>query len=183
MRLILVIGLLAASGSPGLPASTMTVDGNHVKYCVSGYAPDRPVTIVEERIDLTVRVRTHIDGSVCTHLPARSVCGQVIERSAVATGIGADGNPVGAKSLEQGAEQMRPGRGQQPHRRQMTAGAIGGDDIGGIGVVEAVDLKPVVNDGQIPVEQVDEQPLAVLEHGFEQRLIGRRAEPFDDMDH
>ena len=50
-------------------------------------------------------------------------------------------------------------------------------------VVEAVDLKPVVNDGQIPVEQVDEQPLAVLEHGFEQRLIGRRAEPFNDMDH
>lgn len=98
MRLILVIGLLAASGSPGLPASTMTDDGNHVKYCVSGYAPDRPVTIVEERIDLTVRVRTHIDGSACTHLPARSVCGQVIERSAVATGIGADGNPATSRA-------------------------------------------------------------------------------------
>src|SRR3546814_13750261 len=68
--------------------------------------------------------------------------------------VGADRNPVRAKPLEQRAEQVRSRRGQQPKRRQMTPGAIGSDDIGGISVIETVDLEPVVNDEQIPVEQI-----------------------------
>src|SRR3546814_1775325 len=67
--------------------------------------------------------------------------------------VGADRNPVRAKPLEQRAEQVRSRRGQQPKRRQMTPGAIGSDDIGGISVIETVDLEPVVNDEQIRSEE------------------------------
>jgi hypothetical protein len=95
LRLIaLLLTALASGHSLGVPASSMTRDGQQVKYCVTGYAPDRVVKIAVHGSDTTLKLRTHISGSGCTKLPARSECGRVVVQSAVATGIGADGNPA-----------------------------------------------------------------------------------------
>src|SRR3546814_6262300 len=88
---------------------------------------------------------------------------------------------IAAQPLEHRAEQVRPRAREQSQRREMAAGIVGHNDIGGEGIVEPVDLEPTIDGLEVPIEQIDEKALARLEHGVEQRLLPRLAQTFDDM--
>jgi hypothetical protein len=80
--------------TPGIPASSITVVGpTQLKYCVTSYAPSRPVTVTEAG-GTTASIQTDNVGAGCTLLPYQLACTSSTDRSAVATGVGADGNPA-----------------------------------------------------------------------------------------
>ncbi len=54
----------------------------------------------------------------------------------------------------------------------MVAIFIGDDQIGRVAIVELVDLEPAVEHRHIPFQEIDEDPLAILEHRPE-RVIAR----------
>ena len=49
-----------------------------------------------------------------------------------------------------------------------------------MGIVELIDLEAAVEDRNIPFEEVDEDPLAGLEHGPEHMVGGPAGAAFDD---
>ena len=59
----------------------------------------------------------------------------------------------------------------------------GDNEIDGMGIVELVDLVSAVDHRHLPAEQVDEEPLAVSEHGFEKGAVLRRQMVVDDVNH
>lgn len=61
--------------------------------------------------------------------------------------------------------------------------ALGNYDIDGIGGIELVDLIMPVDNRHIPSEQIDEQALAISEHGAQQGLTPSCDGVIDDMDH
>jgi hypothetical protein len=80
--------------TPGIPSSSITVVGpNQLKYCVTGYAPTRSVTVTEAGGNVAT-IQTDNVGAGCTTLPLQLACSGSSDRSAVATGVGADGNPA-----------------------------------------------------------------------------------------
>ena len=84
---------------------------------------------------------------------------------------------------EQGAEHMRLRAREEPDRGCMASIVVSGDQIDGMGIVELVDLVLPIDDRHVPAKQVDEQPLAIGEHGLEQRPVPRRQMVVDDVDH
>ncbi|HEX3897583.1 MAG TPA: hypothetical protein VHW74_00305 [Mycobacteriales bacterium] len=79
--------------TPGIPTSTVHVLGpTQVRYCVGGYAPSEPVRLTEAG-GAAATIHTNYVGSGCTVIPYDVVCGNAGD-AAVATGIGADGNPA-----------------------------------------------------------------------------------------
>lgn len=96
--LMLVVSLVtaapAAGGAPGVPTSTIKPAADHsARYCVSRYAPNRPVTVRNERAGATTTLHTNNRGSGCTHVPGFE-CGRSGGDRVVAVGTGADGNPA-----------------------------------------------------------------------------------------
>lgn len=118
----------------GVPTSTMTFDGTQAKYCVAGYAPDRVVTINDAADRLQVTVRTHISGAGCTELPAHAVCGHAVRQSAVATGVGADGNPATSRATvsERAAPATCPPTASPTHHASTAGGRV---SLSGAGLV------------------------------------------------
>src|SRR3546814_16633911 len=57
------------------------------------------------------------------------------------------------------------------------------DDVDRLRPIELVDLKTTIDHRHIPAEQVDEEALAVGEHGLEERSAPRLEMVFDDVDH
>ena len=122
-----------SGGALPVPSSTTAVDGARVKYCVSGYAPDKIVRVGSPASGLQRRIHTGIDGTGCTSLPTQTRCGQPVHRSVVATGIGADGNP--ATSSATLVERANPATCSpaSPGRHDSTAG--GRVSLSGAGLV------------------------------------------------
>ncbi|HVW81483.1 MAG TPA: hypothetical protein VHB69_11170 [Mycobacteriales bacterium] len=78
--------------APGVPSSTVRVTGpTQVRYCVSSYAPSHDVTVTGPRAAIAT-IHTNYLGTGCTEISYDAVCGGGDQ--AVATGIGADGNPA-----------------------------------------------------------------------------------------
>ncbi len=65
----------------------------------------------------------------------------------------------------------------------MPAVIVGDDQVDRIGIVELVYLVLTIDHRDVPAEQVDEEALAVDEHGLEQRLVSSCQMAIDDMDH
>ncbi len=63
----------------------------------------------------------------------------------------------------------------------MTLVAIGEDQVAGIFVIELVDLVAAVEDGNVPLEQVDEHRLARSEHRSEDAVRYESGVALDDM--
>jgi hypothetical protein len=138
---MLVLGLLASGGAPGVPTSTMASDGHNVRFCVSNYAPDRVVTVTDSEASVPIKLRTHISGAACTDLPAHTECGRLITRSAVATGIGADGNPaVSRATLKEVANPATCPPTQAPTHHTSTAGGRVSLSGAGIALLSVVGL-------------------------------------------
>jgi hypothetical protein len=83
-----------ADHGPGVPISTATVVDGQVKYCVSGYAPRQSVVVVHSSARVQTRFRTGFRGSGCSSWSVPQGCSRPVEDAAVATGVGADGNPA-----------------------------------------------------------------------------------------
>lgn len=116
----------------GVPTSTMTVDGNDLKYCVTGYAPNRDVTVAEAGA-APVTLHTHISGAGCTQLPGHAQCDRVVVTSAVATGTGADGNPATSRaSLREPPDPANcsPTGSGSGHPAAAGGGSLSGAEIG-----------------------------------------------------
>jgi hypothetical protein len=79
--------------TPGVPRSIVHVLGpTQLRYCVTSYAPSGAVKVTEAgRAEATIH--TNNVGSGCTVVAYDVVCGNA-DHAAVATGIGADGNPA-----------------------------------------------------------------------------------------
>jgi hypothetical protein len=78
---------------PGVPTSTVSIVSGQVKYCVSGYASEHAVLVVDTARRVDTRLRTGFRGSGCITWQAPQGCARLAD-SAVATGVGADGNPA-----------------------------------------------------------------------------------------
>jgi hypothetical protein len=79
--------------TPGVPTSTVHVLGpTQLRYCVASYAPSAAVRVTEAG-GVKATIHTNNVGSGCTLMAYDVVCGSA-DHSAVATGIGADGNPA-----------------------------------------------------------------------------------------
>ena len=84
--------MFVTSPTPAIPSSTVRVVGpTQLKYCVSSYAPSARVTVTEAG-GATATIHTNNVGAGCTVIAFDAVCGD--GHSAVATGVGADGNPA-----------------------------------------------------------------------------------------
>jgi hypothetical protein len=92
---------LLGRGGPGVPTSTVTVQGGQVTYCVTGYAPRKAVAVDDPAARIHVRLHTGIRGVGCTSWPAPTGCDQSAAGTAVATGLGADGNPATSSATVQ----------------------------------------------------------------------------------
>lgn len=57
------------------------------------------------------------------------------------------------------------------------------DDVDGALGVELVQFIPPLDHGHVPSEEIDEEPLAVCEHGIEERLAASREMIVDDVEH
>lgn len=80
------------SPTPSIPSSTARILGpTQLKYCVTSYAPSEPVTVTEAG-RTTATIHTNNVGAGCTVIAFDTVCGD--GHLAVATGVGADGNPA-----------------------------------------------------------------------------------------
>lgn len=90
----IALGGPAAAGTPGVPTSTVKGFGEHTAhYCVRDYAPNRAVTVHNERTGATASIRTDNRGAGCADVPVTVTCRQVQTETIVAAGVAADGNP------------------------------------------------------------------------------------------
>lgn len=80
-------------------------------------------------------------------------------------------------------EHMWLGSREQPYRCLMLALWISIDHVASVGIVELVDFILAGDDGHVASEEIDEQALAVGEHGSEQRLVFRGDMTVDHVDH
>src|SRR3546814_8553519 len=67
------------------------------------------------------------------------------------------------------AKHMRASGRHQPDRGLVLASRARADDVDRLRPIELVDLKTTIDHRHIPAEQVDEEALAVGEHGLEER--------------
>src|SRR3546814_2541080 len=65
-------------------------------------------------------------------------------------------------------QQMRPPARQHAERRLVATDFVDGDEVDRLGGIELVDLETSIDDGHVPVEEVDELRLAVREHRSEE---------------
>src|SRR3546814_2608372 len=80
-------------------------------------------------------------------------------------------------------QQMRPPARQHAERRLVATDFVDGDEVDRLGGIELVDLETSIDDGHVPVEEVDELRLAVREHGLERRPVRARRIVVDREDH
>src|SRR3546814_608411 len=80
-------------------------------------------------------------------------------------------------------EDVRLVRRQQAKRARMVAGLVERDQIDRVVVIELVDFPAGVLNRKVPSEQIDEQALPVLEHGFERTAIAGVTAPVDKANH
>src|SRR3546814_4015259 len=78
-------------------------------------------------------------------------------------------------------EDVRLVRRQQAKRARMVAGLVERDQIDRVVVIELVDFPAGVLNRKVPSEQIDEQALPVLEHGFERTAIARSEEHTSEL--
>src|SRR3546814_21193644 len=71
----------------------------------------------------------------------------------------------------------------QPDRGLVLASRVRADDVDRLRPIELVDPKTTIDHRHIPAEQVDEEALAVGEHGLKERSAPRLEMVFDDVDH
>src|SRR3546814_16613426 len=79
------------------------------------------------------------------------------------------------------AKHMRASGRHQPDRGLVLASRVRADDVDRLRPIELVDLKTTIDHRHIPAEQVDEEALAVGEHGLEARSAPRPGTVFDDV--
>ncbi len=65
----------------------------------------------------------------------------------------------------------------------MPAVVVRDDQVERIGVVELVDFVLIIHHRHVPAEKIDEETLAVGEHGSKQALPLRGLRMVDDVDH
>lgn len=86
----------ASSATPGVPTST--IQGN--TYCVSNYAPNSDVVVVNQLTGATSTIHTDANGSGCTTIPIRRACATSTTQTIVASGVGADGHPATSQVVD-----------------------------------------------------------------------------------
>src|SRR3546814_6817062 len=80
-------------------------------------------------------------------------------------------------------QQMRPPARQHAERRLVATDFVDGDEVDRLGGIELVDLETSIDDGHVPVEEVDELRLAVREPSLERRPVRARRIVVDSEDH
>jgi hypothetical protein len=91
----------ATSATPGVPTSTIKSTGaTSVEYCVSNYAPNSTVTVVNELTGARGTIHTGPRGSGCTRIGIERACNETISQTIVATGSDAKGNPATSSATD-----------------------------------------------------------------------------------
>src|SRR3546814_18002751 len=96
-------------------------------------------------------------------------------RCALVTGVQTCALPI----WEDLTQQMRPPARQHAERRLVATDFVDGDEVDRLGGIELVDLETSIDDGHVPVEEVDETRLEVREHGLEHRPVSARRKVVD----
>lgn len=112
--------VMAGSATPGVPTSTVGVEGEHfVRYCVKNYAPNSTVIVTNEATGATRTIHTNQKGSGCAKVPIKSSC-RATRQVIIAVGTDADGNPASSRAVVT----------SPPNRSLCSAGAAKGQSSG-----------------------------------------------------
>ncbi|HWA65686.1 MAG TPA: hypothetical protein VG899_04880 [Mycobacteriales bacterium] len=83
------------SATPGVPTSTIeATSAGSVTYCVSNYAPNSDVVVVNRLTGVSKTIHTDATGAGCTTIPVSSACRSTVSQTIVATGTDATGKPA-----------------------------------------------------------------------------------------
>jgi LPXTG-motif cell wall-anchored protein len=84
----------ASSATPGVPASTLQLSGSSLSYCVSNYAPNSDVAVIDQLSGVSKTIHTDATGAGCASFDLKQACSTTVSQAIVATGVDATGKPV-----------------------------------------------------------------------------------------
>ncbi|HEX3897582.1 MAG TPA: hypothetical protein VHW74_00300 [Mycobacteriales bacterium] len=82
----------ASSATPGVPASTVQPSGSSLNYCVSNYAPNSNVVVVDQLTGVSKTIHTGANGAGCASFDLKQACSTTTSQTIVATGVDSTGN-------------------------------------------------------------------------------------------